>query len=427
MSSQDPAIRLLCDGMTWDPIAKCGPGLVCDTQRGPNYGLCTMSAAGTSGAGSGDSPPGVVLYTACSTLGALDCSLANPKVQVLCDGMTWNPMGECSGQLVCDTSSGPQQGLCTASAAGTSDAGSGDSPPGVVLYTACSTLGALDCSLANPKVQVLCDGMTWNPIGECSGQLVCDTSPGPDQGLCTASDGGISADGAWRWDPWSAADDCPSSLRSGGRSPLNASIVGQTMRVDSDRSLSTCRRVADVTDDRRTMPRPRLPWRGRRRTPAAASVLIRHIQRRSASKPIARHARRPSPRFWREGWPRHRGWRSMLNPRTYAPRGGDLPRRKLRHSGVVHRRRASVAKITYTAGVADDFAVEYGGVTRRCSALSAFLGSGGCGQPAVPADGRAGRPSDSFARPPLNGSIVGQTEWHGLAAAIALSGAQANC
>jgi hypothetical protein len=185
-SSQDPTIRLLCDGMTWSPIAKCGVGLVCDTQSGPNHGLCTASDGGTSDAGSGDSSPGVVLYTACSTLGALDCSLANPKVQVLCDGMTWNPVGECSGQVVCDTSAGPGHGLCTASDGGTSDAGGGDSPPGVVLYTACSTLGALDCSLANPKVQVLCDGMTWNPIGECSGQLVCDTSQGPDQGLCKA-------------------------------------------------------------------------------------------------------------------------------------------------------------------------------------------------------------------------------------------------
>ena len=56
--------------------------------------------------------------------------------------------------------------------------------------------GALDCSLANPRVQVLCDGMTWNPIGECSGQLVCDTSSGPDQGLCTAPDRGISDAGS---------------------------------------------------------------------------------------------------------------------------------------------------------------------------------------------------------------------------------------
>jgi len=195
-SSQDPAIRLLCDGMTWIPIAKCGLGLGCDTQLGPNHGLCAPSDAGTSGAVSGESPPGVVLYTACSTLGALDCSLANSKVQVLCDGMTWNPIGECSGQLVCDTSSGPDQGLCTESDAGTSGGVSGESPPGVVLYTACSTLGALDCSLANPKVQVLCDGMTWNPIGECSGQLVCDTSSGPDQGLCTAPDRGISDAGS---------------------------------------------------------------------------------------------------------------------------------------------------------------------------------------------------------------------------------------
>jgi hypothetical protein len=183
-SSQDPTVRLLCDGMTWNPVAKCGSGLVCDTHPGPNHGLCSASDGGTSDAGSGDSLSGVVLYTACSTLGALNCSLANPKVQVLCDGMTWNPVGECSGQFVCDSSPGPHQGLCSASDGGVSDAATGDSPPGVVLYTGCSTLGALDCSVANPQIQVLCDGMIWIPIGECSGELVCDTSLGSDRGSC---------------------------------------------------------------------------------------------------------------------------------------------------------------------------------------------------------------------------------------------------
>jgi len=155
-------------------------------------GSAGLGSAAGFGDGGDATGPGRVLYTGCSTVGALDCSSQDPAIRLLCDGMTWNPIAKCGRGLVCDTQPGPNRGLCTASAAGTADGGSGDSPPGVVLYTACSTLGALDCSLANPKVQVLCDGMTWNPIGECSGQLVCDTSPGPDQGLCTASDGGIS-------------------------------------------------------------------------------------------------------------------------------------------------------------------------------------------------------------------------------------------
>ena len=101
--------------------------------------------------------------------------------------MTWNPTGVCSGPSVCDTRPGDNHGLCTDSDAGTSTGTGGTSPSGgVVLYTACATLGAQDCSSQNPKIQVLCDGMTWNPIGACSGTMVCDAQPGPDQGLCTS-------------------------------------------------------------------------------------------------------------------------------------------------------------------------------------------------------------------------------------------------
>jgi hypothetical protein len=135
---------------------------------------------------------GPVLYTTCSTLGALDCSSQDPHIRLLCDGMTWNPVALCTGQLVCDTRAGSNHGLCTGSDAGDSaDAGdstSNEDPGGlgVVLYTTCSTLGALDCSIKDPKIQVLCDGMTWGPIGLCAGNLVCDKRPGPGQGLCKA-------------------------------------------------------------------------------------------------------------------------------------------------------------------------------------------------------------------------------------------------
>lgn len=132
--------------------------------------------------------PGRVLYTACNTLGALDCSLADPKIRLLCDGMTWRPIGVCTGQQVCDTSPGPNQGLCTgpdpAGDSGASVSVGDAAGAGVVLYDPCSTLGALQCSLKDPKIQVLCDGMTWNPIGVCTGQQVCNPLPGPNEGLC---------------------------------------------------------------------------------------------------------------------------------------------------------------------------------------------------------------------------------------------------
>jgi hypothetical protein len=140
--------------------------------------------------GTGGSGPSPILYTRCSTVGALDCSSQNPTVRVLCDGMTWSPVAKCPAGLVCDTSPGPNHGLCIGSEAGTSGGAGGSTPSedpggtGLVLYTTCTTLGDLDCRIANPKVQVLCDGMTWNPIGTCTGQLVCDPKPGPNQGLC---------------------------------------------------------------------------------------------------------------------------------------------------------------------------------------------------------------------------------------------------
>jgi hypothetical protein len=140
----------------------------------------------TDAASEGPDGPGRVLYTSCSTVGALDCSSADPSIRLLCDGMTWNPVAKCGAGMICDTQAGSDHGLCTASDAGMLVGTGGNSPTGVVLYTMCRTLGALDCSIANPKVQVLCDGMTWNPIGECSGQLVCDAAPGPNQGLCTS-------------------------------------------------------------------------------------------------------------------------------------------------------------------------------------------------------------------------------------------------
>ena len=129
--------------------------------------------------------PGRVLYTGCSMLGALDCSSQDAKIRLLCDGMTWNPIGVCSGQQVCDTQPGPDHGLCTGSATGAAPGPGGNSPSGgVVLYSTCSALGATDCSSKDPMIQVLCDGMTWGPIGVCSGKQVCDAQPGPDQGLC---------------------------------------------------------------------------------------------------------------------------------------------------------------------------------------------------------------------------------------------------
>jgi len=54
------------------------------------------------------------------------------------------------------------------------------------LYCPCSTLGALNCLGHAQKVQLLCDGTKWIANGTCSGTLLCDTSPGPNQGLCTA-------------------------------------------------------------------------------------------------------------------------------------------------------------------------------------------------------------------------------------------------
>ncbi len=54
------------------------------------------------------------------------------------------------------------------------------------LYCPCSTLGALNCLGHAQKVQLLCDGTKWIANGTCSGTLLCDTSAGPNQGLCTA-------------------------------------------------------------------------------------------------------------------------------------------------------------------------------------------------------------------------------------------------
>jgi hypothetical protein len=180
----------------------CAPARSQDCQGSP--GLASKDAGGTMGhvpdAADGDSAleasspgstddetsdAGQVLYTGCSTLGALDCSSQDRKIRLLCDGMTWNPIGVCSGQQVCDSQPGPDHGLCTGPDAGGQAATGGHSPSGgVVLYTTCSTLGATDCSSQDPAIQVLCDGMTWGPIGVCSGQQVCDSLPGPDQGLC---------------------------------------------------------------------------------------------------------------------------------------------------------------------------------------------------------------------------------------------------
>ena len=67
--------------------------------------------------------------------------------------MTWNPIGVCTGQPLCDTRAGANHGLCTGSDAGVSaDAGqptSNEDPAGlgVDLYSACLTLGDLDCSV----------------------------------------------------------------------------------------------------------------------------------------------------------------------------------------------------------------------------------------------------------------------------------------
>jgi hypothetical protein len=172
------------DGTTFGPC-RCGSP-VGDT------GVTGDGVAGGAGVDATDNNmggPGRVLYTGCSTLGALDCSSQDPQIRLLCDGMTWNPTGVCSGQSVCDTAPGPNHGLCTGSEAGITTDGkpspSGDpGGTGVVLYTRCSILGAQTCSSQDPKIQVLCDGMTWGPIGVCSGTTVCDPQPGPNQGLC---------------------------------------------------------------------------------------------------------------------------------------------------------------------------------------------------------------------------------------------------
>ena len=176
-----------------------GAGAAAGSGTGGKVGTGAAAGSGTSGTvGAGGAPglggggtdgstgPGPVLYTGCSTPGALDCSSQNPRVRLLCDGMTWNPIAVCTGSLVCDTNPGPNHGQCTVSDAGTPPPLSGEDPTGtgVVLYTACSTLGDLDCNIANPKIQVLCDGQTWDPIGVCMGTQVCDTQPGPNQGLC---------------------------------------------------------------------------------------------------------------------------------------------------------------------------------------------------------------------------------------------------
>ena len=154
-----------------------------DTGDTPDAGPGNPGPDATGGDTGG---PGRVLYTRCSTLGDLDCSSQNPKVRLLCDGMTWNPTGVCSGASVCDTAPGPNHGLCTASDAGMALAPPSEDPggTGVVLYTHCHILGGQDCSSQDPKIQVLCDGQTWGPIGSCTGTMICDTQPGPDQGLC---------------------------------------------------------------------------------------------------------------------------------------------------------------------------------------------------------------------------------------------------
>jgi hypothetical protein len=114
------------------------------------------------------------------------CSIADPKIRLLCDGMTWNPIGVCSGQQVCDPNPGPNQGLCVGPPVDAQavfllvDAAGGR----VALYTPCPSLGALNCCAADPKIQVMCDGMLWRPIGTCTGQLTCDPVPGPNLGLC---------------------------------------------------------------------------------------------------------------------------------------------------------------------------------------------------------------------------------------------------
>jgi hypothetical protein len=185
-----------------------GPGR--GTQGGAGTGFGAAGGAGSSGSskpigdpagtaandgGAADristnqpAGPGQPLYTMCSTLGAFDCSRADPRIRLLCDGMTWNPIAKCSSQQVCDVRAGSTHGLCIDSEGPpVANAPNEDlSGTGVILYTRCSTLGALSCSAADAKIQVLCDGQTWNPIEKCAGQLVCDAKPGPNQGLCKA-------------------------------------------------------------------------------------------------------------------------------------------------------------------------------------------------------------------------------------------------
>ena len=177
-------------GGTTGTAAGTGGGVTVGTGAAGAGSGGTVGAGGTAGRGGGgtggSTGPGPVFYTACSTLGALDCSSQDPRVRLLCDGMTWNPFAVCTGSLVCDTRPGPNHGQCTISDVETPPPPSGEDPTGtgVVLYTTCSTLGELDCNSADPTIQVLCDGQTWNPIGVCTGGQICDVQPGPNQGLC---------------------------------------------------------------------------------------------------------------------------------------------------------------------------------------------------------------------------------------------------
>ena len=52
------------------------------------------------------------------------------------------------------------------------------------LNCACSQSGALNCLGHAQKGMIMCDGTKWVPNGACSGSLLCDTSPGPNQGTC---------------------------------------------------------------------------------------------------------------------------------------------------------------------------------------------------------------------------------------------------
>jgi hypothetical protein len=215
----------------------------------------SQEAAAGEGSGGQSSVGRVgVVGTACDTPGKLACAGNHQKVSVICDGAEWKPNETCKSGEFCDTSEGPDAGLCKPEVAACSNR-----EPGALF---CEDRTLHQCSADNVAIVTVetCDG-------PCEDGMCVPLEPGADacpsgndwancagdcDGLGSSCDGGFwfSADRTIRLPSPSAAPECPD-----GRKYFRLELLspedfdGASLRFSGDGNWKISRRASYLTPD----------------------------------------------------------------------------------------------------------------------------------------------------------------------------------